>query len=211
MRVDIRERMVGHLRNIDEKLAKTVAAGLGLPKMPPAMPAAVAPLTDLPPSDALSIVKRGPGSFAGRKLGILVTDGAPVALLDALTAAVEALPATWELSTPKIGGAMLDDQTLVQGKQKLDGGPSVLYDAVALLVSAGGAAMLARDAAARDSSRTHSRTANSSGSPPMRLPCCKRPALRAKISTKRASGWRQRGTPPASWRAARRCVSGRAS
>lgn len=150
MRVDIREKMVGHLRNVDAKLAATVAAGLGLAKLPPAAKPAVAVRDDLPPSEALSIVARGPGSFAGRKLGILVSDGAPAALLTALTEAVAALPATYELITPKIGGAMLDDGTLAQGKQKLDGGPSVLYDAVALLVSAEGAAQLSRDAVARD-------------------------------------------------------------
>jgi catalase len=149
-RVDIRERMVGHLRNIDAALASTVAAGLGLAKLPPAAKAAVSPRDDLPPSDALSIVKRAPGSFAGRKLGILVSDGAPAALLAALVKAVEALPASYELVTPKVGGVVLDDGTLAQGKQKIDGGPSVLYDAVALLVTAEGAAQLARDGAARD-------------------------------------------------------------
>ena len=35
-------------------------------------------------------------------------------------------------------------------KQKIDGGPSVLYDAVAVLASEEGAALLARDAAAKD-------------------------------------------------------------
>jgi catalase len=150
MRVDIRERMVGHLRNIDARLATVVATGLGLSAMPPAAKPAVAPIADLPPSDALSIVKRGPQSFAGRKLGILVSDGAPARILRALTKAVEALPAVYELVTPKVGGVVLDDGTLVEGKQKIDGGPSVLYDAVALLVSEDGASLLSRDAATRD-------------------------------------------------------------
>ena len=43
------------------------------------------PITDLPPSPALSIVANGPESFAGRKLGVLVTDGSDAAMLDALT------------------------------------------------------------------------------------------------------------------------------
>src|SRR5690606_30898837 len=76
-RIDIRERMVGHLRHVDEGLAATVATGLGLKALPQPAEAHVAPRTDLPPSDALSIVKRGPGTFAGRKLGLLLTDGAP--------------------------------------------------------------------------------------------------------------------------------------
>jgi len=107
-------------------------------------------LTTLPPSDALSILKRAPGSFAGRKLGILVSDGAPTALVEALTEAVKALPAVYEIITPKIAGAVLDDGTVAEGKQKIDGGPSVLYDAVVLALSADGAAMLAKDKTAKD-------------------------------------------------------------
>ena len=34
-----------------------------------------APITDLPPSPALSIVDNGPANFAGRKFGVLITDG----------------------------------------------------------------------------------------------------------------------------------------
>ena len=40
----------------------------------PRLPAR-APITDLPPSPALSIVENGPASFAGRKFGVLITDG----------------------------------------------------------------------------------------------------------------------------------------
>ena len=149
-RADIRERMVAHLRNIDEVLATVVADGLGLPALPDPAPAKVAPRMDLPPSDALSIVKRGPESFAGRKLGILVSDGAPAKLLKALTEAVAALPAVYEIVAPKIAGATLDDGSVVEGKQKIDGGPSILYDAVAIVVSPEGAAMLAEDKTAKD-------------------------------------------------------------
>jgi catalase len=150
LRPDIRERMVAHLRNIDETLAQVVAAGLGLPALPDAAEPAMPPRTDLPPSDALSIVKRAPGSFKGRKLGILVTDGAPAALVQALVDAVGKVGAAYEVITPKVGGATLDDGTLLEGRQKIDGGGSVLYDAVALMVSEEGAAMLAVDKPAKD-------------------------------------------------------------
>ncbi|HKY80521.1 MAG TPA: catalase [Sphingobium sp.] len=149
-RVDIRERMVAHLRNIDEGLATVVAGGLGLAKLPDPAPAAAAPRTDLPPSDALSILKNGPESFAGRKLGILVSDGAPGALVKALVDQVKALGAVYEIVAPQVAGARLDDGSLVEGKQKIDGGPSVLYDAVALILSPEGAAQLAQDKAAKD-------------------------------------------------------------
>ncbi|USQ98019.1 catalase [Caulobacter sp. RL271] len=149
-RVDIRQRMVGHLLNIDEKLAKAVASGLGMKTMPEPARAQRPTRMDLPPSDALSIVKRIPGTFEGRKLGILVTDGAPSALVTALTERVKALKAVYEIVAPHIAGAELDDGTLVEAKQKIDGGPSVLYDAVALVVSEAGAKTLSKDKTALD-------------------------------------------------------------
>jgi catalase len=51
---------------------------------------------------------------------------------------------------PKIAGVTLSDGTTVAAKHKVDGGPSVLFDAVAILVSAKGAALLSLDAAAKD-------------------------------------------------------------
>ena len=56
----------------------------------------------------------------------------------------------WKLVPPKLGGVTLDDGTRVAAKQKIDGGPSVLYDAVAVLPSSAGVAMLAKDATAKD-------------------------------------------------------------
>ncbi|KTR83899.1 catalase [Novosphingobium barchaimii] len=148
-RPDIRSRMVSHLLNIDEDLAKTVANGLGLVVPKPAI-AAVAPRSDLPPSDALSIVKNGPQSFAGRKLGLLVADGADGALVKALIKAVDEAGAMVEIIAPKIGGATLSDGTMLGAHQKIDGGPSVLYDAVAIIASESSAPMLAMDAATKD-------------------------------------------------------------
>jgi catalase len=56
----------------------------------------------------------------------------------------------FEVIAPKIAGVTLSSGDLVPAKQKIDGGPSVLYDAVALLLSAEGAAMLAKDKPAKD-------------------------------------------------------------
>jgi len=143
-REDIRTRLVSHLRNIHPDLAGKVADGLGL-ALPPAAKAARATREDLPVSDALSIAKNGPDSFKGRKMGILLTDGADAELFAALTAACEKEGAQWEVIAPKIGGALLSDRKKQPAKQKIDGGPSVLYDAVALLVSKNGASLLAKD------------------------------------------------------------------
>ncbi len=123
--------------------------GLGLPLPDPAQ-AARPTMMDLSPSDALSILKNGPDSFKGRKLGILMTDGADAAIFNALVKAVEKEGAVYEVVAPKIGGVTLSDGTAVAAKQKIDGGPSVLFDAVAVVASEEGAALLAIDAAAKD-------------------------------------------------------------
>ncbi|MFV0622941.1 catalase [Sphingomonas sp. ac-8] len=147
-RPDIRARAVSHLRNIDADLAQTVADGLGM-ALPEAAVAAK-PTQDLAPSKKLSIVANGPGSFKGRKLGLLLTDGSSAELFNALLKAVEKNGAVYEVIAPKIGGVTLDDGTAVAAKQKIDGGPSALYDAVAVLPSAEGATLLAGDAPAKD-------------------------------------------------------------
>ncbi|MDB5687469.1 MAG: catalase, partial [Rhizorhabdus sp.] len=147
-RVDVRARAVSHLRNIDDDLAATVADGLGMALPDPAK--AAKPTQDLPPSAALSILSNGPKNFNGRKMGILLTDGSAAALFDALTKALAAEGAVWEVIAPKIGGVTLDNGRAVAARQKIDGGPSVLYDAVAILPSADGAALLAGDAATKD-------------------------------------------------------------
>ncbi|WP_420383147.1 catalase [Novosphingobium sp.] len=147
-RADIRSRVVSHLLNIDDKLAKTVADNLGL-DLPQAAVAARPTIMDLPTSDALSIVKNPPGTFKGRKLGLLLSDGADAKLVNALMKALKAEGAKCDVIAPKIVGVTLSDGTLVTAQQTIDGGPSVLYDAVALVVSDEAAALLSKDAAAK--------------------------------------------------------------
>ncbi|PWB91323.1 catalase HPII [Methylocystis sp. MitZ-2018] len=147
-RPDVRSRVVSHLLNIDVALATRVADGLRL-EMPDPAKAARPTRQELPPSAPLSILAR-PKSFTGRKLGILVTDGADAKLLKALIQAIEKIGAVYEIVAPHIGGVVLDDGAMQSAAQKIDGGPSVLYDAVAILTSETGVADLVADAAARD-------------------------------------------------------------
>lgn len=147
---EIRSRMVSHLLNIDENLAQNVAGGLGLPELPPPAEPARKPIKTLPESPALSIVKNGAQTFKGRKLGILATDGVDMKLLGALQNAVQAAGGTVELVAPKIGGVTCSDGMQMPARQQLNGGPSVLYDAVALLPSAEGAKFLGTQPAAKD-------------------------------------------------------------
>ncbi|XJJ70087.1 catalase (plasmid) [Novosphingobium sp. BL-8A] len=149
-RPDIRARLVSHLRNIDEALASKVADGLGLATLPDPAQAAMPTKTELAPSDALSIIKNGPSSFKGRKLGILLSDEADASLFDALVKAVDKVGAVYEIVAAKVGGVALSDGTRVAAKQKIDGGPSVLFDAVAIIVSEEGGILLGDDATAQD-------------------------------------------------------------
>ena len=146
----IRARMVSHLLNVDADLAKLVADGLGLAPLPKAATPARAVIKDLPKSPKLSIVQNGPKDFKGRKIGVLVTDGVDSALLAALMEAVAAEGALLEFVAPKVGGVIASDGTLIPAQQKIGGGPSVLYDAVAILPSAEGVVLLAKDATAKD-------------------------------------------------------------
>jgi catalase len=149
-RVDIRERVVAHLLNIDKSLAETVARGLRLFTLPKPLPAAKPTRQDLKPSDKLSILKNGPKTFAGRMVGVLVTDGVDAAALAALRKAVKAEGATLKLIAPEIGGVKDSAGAIHPVDQKIDGGPSVLFDAVAVLPGKDGAALLAKLPAARD-------------------------------------------------------------
>ena len=136
-RSDIQARYVGHLRNIDEALAQSVFEMLGLSEMPPAAVPQRAPI-DLPPSPALSIVQNGPKAFSGRKLGILVSDGADATLLAELKKGFEAALNIVNIVVEKVGGATLSNGSKMAGEFTVEGGPSVLFDAVVVLTAPGG-------------------------------------------------------------------------
>jgi catalase len=146
----IRARMVSHLLNVDDALAKRVADGLGLQDMPkPAEPARPV-IKDLQASPALSIVKNGPENFKGRKIGVLAADGTDAKLLAALKKAAADEGTLVECVAPRIGGFTDSGGSLHPAQQKVNGGPSVLYDAVAILLPADGAKLLAEEAAVKD-------------------------------------------------------------
>jgi catalase len=58
--------------------------------------------------------------------------------------------AVLKLIAPQVGGVNAADGSLIEANEKLDGGPSVLFDAVALLVSDEGARLLLDESTARD-------------------------------------------------------------
>lgn len=129
----IRQRIVAHLLNIDEHLAQAVAENLGMAQLPPAVTPLVKTRTDLPVSNALSIQKNAPNTFAGRKLGVLVSDGVDIEILNALKEAVKAEKGELAVIGPRISGIKASDGSEITADEAIAGGSSVLFDAVALL------------------------------------------------------------------------------
>ncbi len=145
----VREAIVGHLRNIDEGLAKRVADGLGLPEVPPAA-ATTVPAEDRPLSPALQIIGKMKDTLEGRAVGILVNDGSDAALIAALRKAATEAGASVKIVAPKLGGVKLSDGAMLKADGQLAGTPSVIFDAVAVVLSEAGAKALATEGAAID-------------------------------------------------------------
>ena len=141
--------MVGHLRRIDEDLARRVADGLGFESLPSA-PTVVLPVQNFPPSPALQIIGKMKDTLAGRVIGILVADGSDRTAVEALTTAVVGAGASVKIVAPKIGGTKFADAELLAVDGQLAGTPSVLFDAVAILLSEDGAKRLSTESAAID-------------------------------------------------------------
>ena len=141
----VRIRLVSHLRNIEEELAQRVATGLGI-DLPEAAPP-FRPPVDLPPSDALSIQKNWQETLKGRKVGLLFAEGSDKAAIDGLIAAIEAEGGTVFTIAPKVGPLQLKGGTM-QADGQLAGSPSVLFDAVGMILMPEQAEKLARDSAA---------------------------------------------------------------
>jgi catalase len=143
--------MVAHLLTVDERLGRQVADGLAMHKLPaPARPAV--PVRDDPPSPALSLVGRMKDTLDGRCVGALVAEGSDARALAALRKAVEGEGAALRVVAPKIEVALGDGKRIVVDGQ-LEGTPSVVFDAVAILLSNRAAATLSAEKSALDFAR----------------------------------------------------------
>ena len=145
----IRKAMVGHLGHIDSDLAQRVANGIGLKALPPSPPAGIAP-EDRAPSPALQIIGKMKDTLEGRMIGVLVSDGSERAAVDAVCKAVVAAGARVKIIAPKIGEVTLGDGSALAVDAQLAGTPSVMFDAVAVVLSADAAAKMVKEAAAVD-------------------------------------------------------------
>jgi catalase len=145
----VREAMVGHLRHIDEDLAKRVAAGLAFDKMPDA-PVAAAPVQKMKPSPALQIIGKMKDTLMGRAIGILIAEGSDGTVIKKIKKAATDAGATVKIVAPKVGGTKLADGSMLAADGQLAGTPSVLFDAVAVILSDEGAKALSMESAAID-------------------------------------------------------------
>jgi catalase len=145
----IRKVIVGHLRHIEEDLARRVAAGLAFDKLPDA-PVAAAPVQRMKPSPALQIIGKMKDTLKGRAIGILVADGSDDALIKKIKKAATDAGATVKIIAPKVGGAKLADGSLLAADGQLAGTPSVFFDGVAVILSDEGAKALSKESAAID-------------------------------------------------------------
>ena len=147
--IHIREAIVGHLRNINEDLARRVAAGLGFDKIP-AAPTPAVPVKEMKPSPALQIIGKMKDTLMGRAVGILVTTGSDGEVIEKIQNAATRAGASVKIISPKLGTAKLAGGKLLTVDAQLAGTPSVLFDAVAVILSDEGAKSLSQESAAID-------------------------------------------------------------
>jgi catalase len=143
----IRATMVGHLRHIEESLAQRIASGLGMNDLPQAPDIAVS-AQDLMQSPALQLIGNMKDTLEGRSIGILIADGSDAASIDAVKKAVTVAGAKVKLIAAKIGDVKLTDGSLLKIDGQLAGTPSVLFDAVAIILTDEAAVILGKEAAA---------------------------------------------------------------
>ncbi len=136
----------------NHRLCERVEDGLGREGQAEKIQPARKPI-EMKPSPALSLILKAPKTLQGRKIGVLVTDGTDAALVASLRTAVEKAGAQLQVVAPKIGGAAAKGGKRIEADHQLAGGPSILFDAVAVAPSTAGAAMLENEAAAIDGLR----------------------------------------------------------
>jgi len=147
--VHVRDAIVGHLRHIEEALAKRVAMGLGLDKLPDA-PVAAMPVQEMKPSPALQIIGKMQDTLKGRAIGILIANGSDGAVIEQIKKAVTDAGAIVKIVAPNVGEVKLAAGLKLTVDGQLAGSPSVLFDAVAVILSDEGAKALSMESAAID-------------------------------------------------------------
>ena len=144
----IRTRMLSNLVNVDPELASRVADGLAV-DLPKASRAATA-VQDMEPSPSLRIIggPRERATVKGGKFGVLIADGSDAEEVNAVITAIEDAGGSAFLVALKVGSVTLSNGKELKADGQLAGSPSVLFDAVAVLLSEEGCQLLLKEAAA---------------------------------------------------------------
>ena len=138
----VRERVVALLRNVDQDLAARVADGLGMP-LPEAQPRALetAAGAGVEASKPLSLFAHpGNGGLAGRRIALLVGDGADAASLQAVYDALADAGTGPRFVGVRLGRVDTSDGPPIEIEATLETMPSPMWDAVVIDASADGLA-----------------------------------------------------------------------
>src|SRR5471032_240184 len=101
----------------------------------PDAPVAAAPVQEMEPSPALQIIGKMKDTLMGRAIGMLIADGSDRAVVEKIKKAAIDAGATVKIVAPKVGGAKLADGSIQAADCQLAGTPSVLFDAIAVILS----------------------------------------------------------------------------
>src|SRR5687767_10997365 len=131
----IRERMVSGLMNVDERLAREVAFGLGIDEMPEPMPKVLQKKVkpEVAESKSLSLFARpGDGSIRTRRVAIIVADGVIGGDVEALAERLAAEGAVPVILGSRLGRVKSDGGKPIEISAPIDAAPSVVFDALVL-------------------------------------------------------------------------------
>ncbi len=145
----IRTRTLGHLQNVDESLAKMVAEKLGMQGQADKIKPRV-PVGNPEPSPALSQYAKAPQSIAGKKIGVMITEGSDSKLIAAMRKTAKAEGALVEFIAPTIGDIIDSAGHHLVPDNFLAGAPSSLFDVLVVAPAKSCIDMLVEQAAAVD-------------------------------------------------------------
>jgi catalase len=116
----------------------------------PNAPVTAMPVQTLAASPALQLIGKMQDTLKGRTVGILLADGSDAASIKAVKEGVAAAGAKVKIIALTIGAVKLSDGVMLAVDGQLAGTPSVLFDAIAIILSPAHAARLGKEAAAID-------------------------------------------------------------
>jgi catalase len=101
----------------------------------------------------LQIIGKMKATLKGRAIGILIAHGSDGNVIGALCKAATDAGASVKIVAPRVGGITLADGSMLMADAQLAGTPSVLFDAVAIILSTEGTNSLSMESAAVDFAR----------------------------------------------------------